>query len=63
MDISDVMNSQLSGQIATMKMNMLSSIEDEIGTVAGKIAETGDPAYILELSPMALAMFHQSSNS
>lgn len=62
MDIADVLNSQVAGQIVTMKMKMLSSAGDEIGGVAAKIAETGDPSYILELSPMALALFNQSSN-
>lgn len=63
MEISDILNSEVASKITTMKMNMLSSVEDEIGTCAEKIAETGDPAYILELSPMALAMFNQSQKS
>ena len=43
-----------------MQMEMLSSVVDEVEEAAVKVAETGDPAYILELSPMALAMFNQS---
>ena len=43
-----------------MKMNVINSALAEIEEAAVKVAETGDPAYILELSPMALAMFNQA---
>ena len=43
------------------KIDVISSAMEEIDDVAVKVAETGDPAYILELSPMALALFNQAS--
>lgn len=61
MDISSVLSSEASSKIQLMKMEVLSSAMEEIDEVAVKVAETGDPSYILELSPMALAMFNQSS--
>ncbi len=60
MDISSVLASEASSKIQLMKMEVLSSAMEEIDEVAVKVAETGDPSYILELSPMALAMFYQS---
>ena len=43
-----------------MKMEVINSAMQEIEEMAVKVSETGDPAYILELSPMALALFNQS---
>lgn len=60
MDISGLLNSEMATKIQMIKMDMLSSVIEEIETAAVNVAETGDPAYILELSPMALAMFNQS---
>ena len=51
----------MASQIQMMKLDVISSALEEIETAAVNVAETGDPAYILELSPMALAMFNQSS--
>lgn len=61
MEISSLLNSEMTSKIQLMKMDMLSSVIEEIETAAVNVAETGDPAYILELSPMALAMFNQSA--
>ncbi|MGN1154443.1 MAG: hypothetical protein ACI4S3_10480 [Candidatus Gastranaerophilaceae bacterium] len=61
MDISSLLNSEMSSKIQLIKMDMLSSVVEEIEEAAVNVAETGDPAYILELSPMALAMFNQSA--
>ena len=60
MDIANVLGAEASSKIQLMQMEMLSSVVDEVEEAAVKVAETGDPAYILELSPMALAMFNQS---
>ncbi len=60
MDIANVLGAEASSKIQLMQMEMLSSVVDEVEQAAVKVAETGDPAYILELSPMALAMFNQS---
>ena len=60
MDIASVLGAEASSKIQLMQMEMLSSVVDEVAQAAVKVAETGDPAYILELSPMALAMFNQS---
>ncbi len=60
MDISSVLSAEASSKIQLMQMEVLSSVMDEVEEAAVKVAETGDPAYILELSPMALAMFNQS---
>lgn len=60
MDITSLLASEASSQIQLMKMNVINSALAEIEEAAVKVAETGDPAYILELSPMALAMFNQS---
>ncbi len=60
MDIASVLGAEASSKIQLMQMEMLSSVVDEVEEAAVKVAETGDPAYILELSPMALAMFNQS---
>lgn len=60
MDIANVLGAEASSKIQLMQMEMLSSVVDEVAQAAVKVAETGDPAYILELSPMALAMFNQS---
>lgn len=60
MDITSLLASEASSQIQLMKMNAINSALAEIEEAAVKVAETGDPAYILELSPMALAMFNQS---
>ena len=61
MDISSILNAEMASQIQMMKLDVLSSALEEIETADVNVAETGDPAYILELSPMALAMFNQSS--
>ncbi len=61
MDISSILNAEMASQIQMMKLDVLSSALEEIESAAVNVAETGDPAYILELSPMALAMFNQSS--
>ena len=60
MDISSLLSAEASSKIQLMQMEVLSSVMDEVEEAAVKVAETGDPAYILELSPMALAMFNQS---
>ena len=60
MDISSILSSQVSSEIQAMKANVISSALEELEVVAAKVAETGDPAYILELSPMALALYNQS---
>ena len=60
MDIMNLLSSEASSQIQLMKMNVINSALAEIEEAAVKVAETGDPAYILELSPMALAMFNQA---
>lgn len=60
MDILSVLSAEASSKIQLMQMEVLSSVMDEVEEAAVKVAETGDPAYILELSPMALAMFNQS---
>ncbi len=57
MDISSALTAQMESTIALMKSDVLSSISSEIEQVAIEVAETGDVACILELSPMALAMF------
>lgn len=62
MNISDLLSSQATSQIYEMKANVIASAMEEVEAVASKVAETGDPAYILELSPMALALFNQSKN-
>lgn len=62
MNISDLLTSQATSQIYEMKANVIASAMEEVEAVASKVAETGDPAYILELSPMALALFNQSKN-
>ena len=61
MDISSILNAEMASQIQMMKLDVLSSALEELETAAVNVEETGDPAYILELSPMALAMFNQSS--
>lgn len=62
MDITSVLSSEMASKIQLMKLDVISSAMEEIDEVAVKIAETGDPAYILELSPTALAMFNQASS-
>jgi len=62
MNISDLISSQVSSQIYEMKANTIASAMEEVEAVAAKVSETGDPAYLLELSPMALALFNQSKN-
>ena len=61
MDITSVLNAELSSKFQLMQLDVISSAMEEIDDVAVKVAETGDPAYILELSPMALALFNQAS--
>lgn len=61
MDIASILNSEVASKIQLMKMDVLSSVMEEVEQAAVNVAETGDPAYILELSPMALAMFNQAS--
>ena len=56
MDITSVLNAELSSKVQLMQLDVISSAMEEIDDVAVKVAETGDPAYILELSPMALAL-------
>lgn len=58
MDIAGVLSSEIAGKIAMMKASVLTSAIEELDEVASKVAETGDPAYILELSPTALALFN-----
>ena len=61
MDITSVLNAELSSKVQLMQLDVISSAMEEIDDVAVKVAVTGDPAYILELSPMALALFNQAS--
>ena len=60
MDITSLLSSEASSAIQLMKMEVINSAMQEIEEMAVKVSETGDPAYILELSPMALALFNQS---
>lgn len=61
MNISNILNAEASAQIQAMKLDMISSALEEVEQAAVNVAETGDPAYVLELSPMALALFNQAS--
>ena len=61
MDITSVLNAELSSKVQLMQLDVVSSAMEEIDDVAVKVTETGAPAYILELSPMALALFNQAS--
>ena len=61
MDITSVLNAELSSKVQLMQLDVISSAMEEIDDVAVKVAVTGDPAFILELSPMALALFNQAS--
>jgi len=60
MDITSLLSSEAASRIQLMKMETISAALEEVEAAAVKVAETGDPAYILELSPMALALFNQS---
>ena len=60
MDIASILTSQMNSDITMMKLETIGKASEEISEVATKVAETGDPAYILELSPLALSMFSQS---
>ena len=47
MDITSVLNAELSSKVQLMQLDVISSAMEEIDDVAVKVAETGDPAYIL----------------
>jgi len=56
-EITDFLVSDMYSTIQMAKASMLSSAVDEIEAAAVEVAQTGDPAAILELSPMAMALF------